>query len=211
MEKFSTRPVNSTCVEDLVEFADFECVDSESACLLGAPSTNGPAMDKALIGRCNDLARGIRRLKLLASHDALVILKASLSTPKLLHIMRSSPCADHEGLERFDSLLRTGLSSIQKIVISDVNWIQASLPVSDGAWGSVALLCWHLPPFWLPPRVRRICKSISSYTVTPLLIRLLYPHSLFGSPGTWLRRLIRRAPVGSAAETEPPLNTHNKF
>ena len=94
-------------------------------------------MDKALSDRCNNLARGIDRLKLLASHDALVILKASLSTPKLLHIMCSSPCADHEGLERFDSLLRTGLSSILNIVISDVNWIQANLPVIDGAWGSV--------------------------------------------------------------------------
>ena len=134
--------VNSACVDGLVEFADFERVDSESACLLGAPLTNGPAMDKALTDRCNDLARGIDRLKLLASHDALVILKASLSTPKLLHIMRSSPCADHEGLVRFDSLLRAGLSSILNIVISDVNWIQASLPVSDGGLGirSAALL-----------------------------------------------------------------------
>ena len=40
--------VNSACVEDLVEFAHFELVDSESACLLGASSTNGPAMDIVL-------------------------------------------------------------------------------------------------------------------------------------------------------------------
>ena len=126
--------VNSACVEGLVEFADFERVDSKSVCLLGTPLTNGPAMDKALTDRCNDLARGIDRLKLLAAHDALVILKASLSTSKLLHIMRSSPCADHDGLVSFDSLLRTGLSSILNIVISDVNWIQASLPACV-RWG----------------------------------------------------------------------------
>ena len=63
------------------------------------------------------------------------------------------------------------------------------------------LFCWHFPPFWLPPRARRICRSKSSYTVTPLPILLLNPHSLFGSLGTWLRCLIRRSLVGSAAGT----------
>ena len=48
----------------------------------------------------------------------------------------------HPELERFDALLRSGLSSIINISISDVNWIRASLLVGDGGLGirSAALL-----------------------------------------------------------------------
>ena len=147
-------------------------------------------MDNALTDRCNDLARSIDRLKLLASHDALVILKASLSTPKLLHIMRSSPCADHEGLERFDSLLRTGLSSILNIVISDVNWIQASLPVSDGGLGicSAALLA---PSAFLA----------SAASTQDLQVKILIHCNTVADPATesmlaiWKSRYLAEAPV----------------
>jgi len=127
---------------DLEEFSDFSSVHPNDASLLGAPILPGRAMDHALSVRCSDLARAIDRLKLLSSHDALVILKSALSTPKLLYTLRSSPCSDHPELERFDALLRSGLSGIINISISDVNWIQASLPVSDGGLGirSAALL-----------------------------------------------------------------------
>ena len=99
-------------------------------------------MDQTLSARCSDLERAIDRLSLLSSHDALVILKSALSTPKLLYTLRTSPCSDHPELEHFDALLRSGLSSIVNISISDVNWIQSSLPVSDGGLGirSAALL-----------------------------------------------------------------------
>ena len=105
-------------------------------------SQTGQAMDQALSARCSDLERAIDRLSLLSSHDALVILKSALSTPKLLYTLRTSPCSDHPELEHFDALLRSGLSSIVNINISDVNWIQSSLPVSDGGLGirSAALL-----------------------------------------------------------------------
>ena len=56
--------------------------------------------------------------------------------------LRSSPCVDHPQLERFDSQLRSGLSCLLNIDISDLTWIQASLPVRDGGLGirSAALL-----------------------------------------------------------------------
>ena len=99
-------------------------------------------MDSCLSGRCNDLTRAMDRLNLLSSHDALTILRSSLSTPKLVYTLRSSPCTNHADLERFDSILRAGLSDILNTDITDIGWIQASLPIGEGGLGvrSAALL-----------------------------------------------------------------------
>jgi hypothetical protein len=63
------------------------------------------------------------------------LLRASFSAPKLLHTLRSAPCAGHPALTRFDNLLRTGLCSITSSNLSDTQWTQASLPVKDGGPG----------------------------------------------------------------------------
>ena len=67
-------------------------------------------MVEAIQKRCEDLDRAIARLAKLSSHDALVILSCSLSAPKLLCTLRTSPCAGHPLLDRFDMSLREGLS-----------------------------------------------------------------------------------------------------
>ena len=123
-------------------FKNFVSVDQDSATLLGAPLSTGQSMDAMLELRCNDLSRAINRLGLISSHDALVMLRVSLSAPKLQYILRSSPCTDHPRLNQFDALLRQGLSVISNSNISDLNWIQASLPVKEGGLGvrSVAML-----------------------------------------------------------------------
>ena len=56
--------------------------------------------------------------------------------------MRLSPCTNHVELERFDSILRSGLSSILNTNITDIGWIQVSLPIGEGGLGirSAALL-----------------------------------------------------------------------
>ena len=92
-------------------------------------------MEKALDGRCKDLALAMDRLKLLSAHDALILLRASFSAPKVMHTLRSSPCIGHPALDRFDNLLRDGLSKITNSNLSDIQWIQASLPVKEGGLG----------------------------------------------------------------------------
>ena len=110
--------------------------------LLGAPLIEGSAMNLALENRCLELERAAARLKLISAHDALVILKNSLSAPKLLHTLRSSPCTGHHLLERFDNALRASLVQITNTELDDFRWIQAGLPVGSGGLGvrSVALL-----------------------------------------------------------------------
>ena len=116
-------------------FEHFIHLQPKDAILLGAPLSTGAAMDTALKDRCNDLARIVERLKLLTAHDALVLLRCSFSAPRVLHTLRSSPCAHHPALDIFDQLLRTGITAITNLNLSDGQWKQANLPVRDGGLG----------------------------------------------------------------------------
>jgi hypothetical protein len=69
------------------------------------------------------------------SHDALFLLKNCMSIPKLGYILRSSPCASHPQLIRYDETIRNILTSSLNIVLSDQCWTQASLPVRWGGLG----------------------------------------------------------------------------
>lgn len=115
--------------------------------LLGAPLTKGDAMDICLTKRCNELERAISRLSLISSHDALVLLRSSFSAPKLQHALRASPCYDHQQLRAFDQLLRTALSKICNVALSDDQWIQASLPIRSGGLGIRRVSSLALPAF----------------------------------------------------------------
>lgn len=103
--------------------------------LLGAPVLKGPAVDKALNSKVDELERAIQRLSLLHAHDALVLLKNSLSMPKLLYLLRTAECSGNALLSKFDETLRKGLSQILNVELSDEQWLQASLPTKNGGLG----------------------------------------------------------------------------
>ena len=89
-------------------------------------------MDNAVEVHCDDLDRAISSLKLLSTHDAL-LLRACFSAPKLMQILRCSPCSDNTRLIQFDLSLCQGRSVITNTDLTDSQWIQASLPVrSEG-------------------------------------------------------------------------------
>jgi len=92
-------------------------------------------MDDLLENRCSDLNIAISRLSLLSAHDALILLKMSFSAPKMLHTLRCSPCVNHPCLGAFDNLLRKGIDTICNLSLTDIQWLQASLPVKDGGLG----------------------------------------------------------------------------
>ena len=85
--------------------------------------------------RYEDLARIISRLELISAHDALVLLKNSLSAPRLQFTLRSAPCVGHPHLQIFDNLLHTAASKVCNVTLSDDQWQQASLPVRYGGLG----------------------------------------------------------------------------
>jgi len=53
----------------------------------------------------------------------------------MLHTLRCSPCVNHPCLEAFDNLLRKGIDTICNLSLTDIQWLQASLPVKDGGLG----------------------------------------------------------------------------
>ena len=90
----------------------FSVVSSENASLLDAPLGPGDALDNALEVKCSDLRTAISRLKSIAARDALILLRSSLSAPRLMHILRCTPCINHPLLLTHASLLREGISII---------------------------------------------------------------------------------------------------
>jgi hypothetical protein len=113
----------------------FKVVQLEDATLLGSPVQSGRAVDAALEIKCADLTRAVSRLSLLHTHDALVILRYSLSVPKLMYTLQTANCSGRPALQQFDDILRDGLSAILNISLTDDQWVQASLPVSSGGLG----------------------------------------------------------------------------
>jgi hypothetical protein len=107
----------------------------DTATLLGAPLSTGEALTECLTTRCNDLCRAVKRLKLISAHDALVLLKNSLSAPKLQYTLRAACCEGHNLLTTFDNMLRSALCSICNVTLTDEQWLQASLPVRAGGLG----------------------------------------------------------------------------
>ena len=119
-------------LENLYVFKDFICVPKDNLTLLGAPIPQGTALDKALGTKVDDLERAISRLKLHRAHDALVLLKNSISIQKLLYMLRTSDCFNHPQLLKFDKVINDGLSAILNVDYSEKQRMQATLQVKDG-------------------------------------------------------------------------------
>ena len=126
---------NVDIIKNLDTFKDFIRIALYDMMLLGAPVLIGPAVDTLLQNKVGELKRAINRLKLLHSHDALVLLRNSLAMLKLLYTLRTSPCADNRILSDFDETLKSGLTTILNVDISNDQWLQAFLPVRNGGLG----------------------------------------------------------------------------
>jgi len=116
-------------------FNSFLKVNAGEASLLGAPLCQGPGLVTAWADRCSDLARASSRLLEICAQDGLTLLRASFSAPRVMHLLRCSPSADLSGPVSFDDLLRSTLAGITNCDLSDLNWLQASLPIRLGGLG----------------------------------------------------------------------------
>ena len=113
----------------------FKRVAVNDVTLLGSPLSCGAALTQCLESRLSSIRLLRSRLLSLHSHDALLILKNSLSIPSLQHILRTSWCGDHPLLTAFDDQLRSCLSALANVNLEDWQWNQASLPVNAGGLG----------------------------------------------------------------------------
>ena len=60
-----------------------------------------------------------------------LLLRASFSAPKVMHLLRCSPSVSHPDLQKFDGLLRTAIEQLTNSSLTDTQWLQASLPIKD--------------------------------------------------------------------------------
>jgi hypothetical protein len=161
--EFISTDINSGAPAELKEFV---IVHPNDAMLLGSPLTVNNALSLTLTNRLNDFKKAAERLRLLHSHDALVILRHSVSLPSLLHNLRSAPCAGHPLLHEFDICLRECLSEILNQNLNDNHWLQASLPVHAGGLG-IRSACQLAPSAFL-----------ASTASTAVLVREILPKRL---------------------------------
>ena len=77
------------------------------------------------------------RLHYLTCHDAYLLLRHSLAIPKLLYLLRTSPCFLSSSLKIYDDELRATVCSSFDIQLaeSDPSWTQSTLPVRRGGLG----------------------------------------------------------------------------
>ena len=121
----------STPHDDLI-LKTFQQTDMENLTPLGAPIRPRRVMDKALQEKMEKLEKAMFRLNLLQSHDALTLLRNSISIPKLLYTLRTSECSDNPRLLEFDKLQRKCITDVININMNDNQWTQATIPVKDG-------------------------------------------------------------------------------
>ena len=129
-------------------------------------------------------------------HDALLLLCPSFAIPKILYLLRMSPCLRSTKLLEFDLLLRSIVSKVINVNLSDDDvWCQASLPVSSGGIGicsavqlassaflALAAGCKALSSKILPPRLmyivhNQIKKIYSLQKITCLIQNVAYSNS----------------------------------
>jgi hypothetical protein len=168
-----TRNVNSsvkTAASTNSAFRNCVNLSTEQAELLSAPLSAVITMDKALSCRYDNLARVATRLGSISANDALVLLKASFSIPNLMHSTRASPGSGQPALESFDGLLRKYFGSITNTDPSDIQRIQASLPVRSGGLGVRRVSSrrrLHLQPSWPQLRAHVTSRKLICIGVTP--------------------------------------------
>ena len=104
-------------------------------------------------------------LRLIDAYNELLIIKFSLNTSR---VMRYSPCCDHLLLKELDNLQRSNICHIANVDLSDIQWIQASLPVKVGGLGIRRASSLHHSFFWLHIAVLLLFKI--SFSCAPLVL-----------------------------------------
>jgi len=108
------------CVESDSTLQSFLQIPEPDAELVRAPLFSGNVLDTVWSQRCNDLARAVDRLKSISLQDALILLRASFSAPRVQHLFCCSPTTNNAALQTFDKHLRVDVTSITNSDLIDI-------------------------------------------------------------------------------------------
>jgi len=139
-----SHPDLQIAIQTLLSFTTVSVAD---ATLLEAPLFPGTVLDDTWMAHCEDVKWAVDRLTLLKSQDALLLLRVSCSMPRVQHLLCCLPLVDHPLLDSFDGYLRLALSHISNTYISDMQWLQASLPIKHDGLGIIRVCLVALSAF----------------------------------------------------------------
>ena len=144
----SNQDCFDTVKDSLTEqFGDVLFVKPDGQTLLGAAIGGHKAIEQVLNIKIEMLELLCKRLKRLDAHDALFLLAASFSLPRLMYVLRTTPCYESNLLQRYDKTVRECLESILNIKLSGASYEQATLPVKHGGLGIRRATDLTLPTF----------------------------------------------------------------
>ena len=112
-------------------------VNAADATLLGSPIGDTGSITVAIDTKIAMLKCLREKLHYLTCHDAYLILHHSLAIPKLLYLLKTSPCFLSSSLKIYDDELSVKTCSSFNIQLadSDPSWTQSTLPVRHGGLG----------------------------------------------------------------------------
>ena len=120
----------------LLEAPGLHLLSRDVADILGSPIGNIDHVSDVIQEKSQQLRLLGDRLRLLHSHDAILLLRHSFSIPKILYILRTAPCFLSSQIVAYDDLLRSILGDITNVHLKDDKaWLQASLPIGVGGIG----------------------------------------------------------------------------
>lgn len=109
-EVISTDDVSREAV--LSSLLGAQVVEPANATLLGSPIGDGSSISSTLREKIWLLESMEGRLKYFSSHDALLLLRHSLTIPKLQYSLRTSPCFLSPLLQEYEQVLKSSVSAI---------------------------------------------------------------------------------------------------
>ena len=74
-------------------------------------------------------------------------MKFSLSTPKIVHLLRCSPCQGHPLLSEMNELFRSNIFHVANVNLYEMQWTKVSFPCRNGGLGVRRASSLALPAF----------------------------------------------------------------
>ena len=128
---------------------DLCSVSPSEATLLSSPIGQDVSINAAITDKVSSLKVMGSRSCLHTKHDAILLLRHCIATPRVLYTLRTAPCVQSPCLEDFDLELRSILSNVLNINLdNDLVWSQVTLPVRKGGLESTEQHSLHHPPSW---------------------------------------------------------------
>ena len=126
-------------------------VNPEDAELLGSPLGDANTVDRCVNDKIKMLELMGDRLRYIHSHDAITLLRHSFAIPKMLHILRTSPCFNHLASRTMtaSSVKPWGKSATSALGTMTRLGCRPLYQSIWEVWASEVRSILHRPPFWL--------------------------------------------------------------